>query len=63
MTRRKEYPKAIFLAQMVNMSKVMVGRRDEENFSMGLIDASEDYLKLASVDEPAGLGDIVEYLL
>jgi hypothetical protein len=45
------------------MSKVMVGRRDEENFSMGLIDASEDYLKLASVDEPAGLGDIVEYLL
>ena len=49
--------------QLDYMSKVMVGRRDEENFSMGLIDASEDYLKLASVDEPAGLGDIVEYLL
>ena len=49
--------------QLDYISKVMVGRRDEENFSMGLIDASEDYLKLASVDEPAGLGDIVEYLL
>lgn len=49
--------------QLDYMDKVMVGRRDEESFSTGLIDVSGDYLELAPVDEPAGLGDIVEYLL
>ena len=49
--------------QLDYMDKVIVGRRDEESFSTGLIDASGDYLKLTPVDEPAGLGDIVEYLL
>lgn len=49
--------------QLDYMQKALVGRRDEESFSVGVIDTSKDYLKLAPVDEPAGLGDIVEYLL
>ena len=49
--------------QLDCMEKALVGRRDEESFSSGLIDTSKEHLKLAPVDEPAGLGDIVEYLL
>lgn len=49
--------------QLDYMEKALVGRRDEETFSEGLVDTEKDYLKLAPVDEPAGLGNIVEYLL
>ncbi len=49
--------------QLDCMEKALVGRRDEESFSSGLVDTSKEHLRLAPVDEPAGLGDIVEYLL
>lgn len=49
--------------QLDYMQKALVGRRDEESFSTGLVDTTNGYLKLAPVDEPAGLGDIVEFLL
>ncbi len=49
--------------QLDYMQKALVGRRDEENCCCGLVDTANDYLKLAAVDEPAGLADIVEYLL
>lgn len=49
--------------QLDYMQKALVGRKDEENCCCGLVDTANDYLKLAAVDEPAGLADIVEYLL
>ena len=49
--------------QLDYMQKALVGRRDEESCCCGLVDTANDYLKLAAVDEPAGLADIVEYLL
>lgn len=49
--------------QLDYMKKALVGRRDDESCSCGLVDTTKDYLKLAALDEPARLSDIVEYLL
>ena len=49
--------------QLDFISRALIGRRDSEAGASALVDTNKDYLKLGVYDEPAGLGDIVDYLL
>lgn len=49
--------------QLDYLRSALVGRSDEEGYSRGLLDTRKEHLPIGVLKEPAGLADIVEYLL